>query len=214
MTLRLSISENVKWGIRKRFESGEVGAANKHLLGYRYDDEQKKYIIIPDEAESVRWMFQMYIDGLPLHTIADNMNDAGIRSVLGNKFSEGTIRQLIFNEVYAGNILRQKCYMADPLKKTKVKNQGELPQFYMPDCHEAIIDRETYAKVQAEMERRASLVNPTYCFTKKIKCGICGMPYTRRQATLKGRTFVWKFLCGALCFCSHPPAILGGGYDC
>ena len=44
--LSRSISENVKWGIRKKFQSGEIGVANKHLLGYRFDEEQKKYIII------------------------------------------------------------------------------------------------------------------------------------------------------------------------
>ena len=58
-----SISENVKWGIHKRFKNGEIGAANKHILGYQYNDEQKKYVIIPEEAEAIRWMFQMYIDG-------------------------------------------------------------------------------------------------------------------------------------------------------
>lgn len=117
-----SISENCKWGIRKRFQSGESGVANKRLLGYRYDEEQEKYIIIPEEAEAVRWMFQMYIDGISLRRIAESMNQAGIRSVLGNEFQEGSVRQLIFNEVYAGDIRRQKCYMADPITKTKVKN--------------------------------------------------------------------------------------------
>lgn len=175
-----SISENCKWGIRKRFQSGEIGVANKHLLGYRYDEEQEKYIIIPEEAEAVRWMFQMYIDGIPLRRIAENMNQAGIRSVLGNEFQEGSVRQLIFNEVYAGDIRRQKCYMANPITKAKVKNNGELPQYYMADCHEAIIDRETYAKVQAEMERRAAMQNPTYPFTRRIKCSACGMFFTRR----------------------------------
>lgn len=175
-----SISENCKWGIRKRFQSGEIGVANKHLLGYRYDEEQEKYIIIPEEAEAVRWMFQMYIDGISLRCIAENMNKAGIRSVLGNEFQEGSVRQLIFNEVYAGDIRRQKCYMADPITKAKVKNNGELPQYYMADCHEAIIDRETYAKVKAEMERRAAMQNPTYPFTRRIKCSACGMFFTRR----------------------------------
>ncbi len=125
--------------------SARESMANKHLLGYQYDEEQKKYIIIPEEAEAVRWMFQMYIDSVSLHGIAKNMNRAGIRSVLGNEFQEGSVRQMIFNEVYAGDIRRQKCYMADSIKKTKVKNCGELPQYYMPGCHEAIIDRETYA---------------------------------------------------------------------
>ena len=167
-----SISENCKWGIRKRFQSGEIGVANKRLLGYRYDEEQKKYMVVPEEAESIRWMFRMYIEGISLRKIAEKMNHAGVRSVLGNKFQEATVRQLIFNEVYAGDILRQKCYMADPIQKNKVKNQGELPQYYMAGCHEAIIDRETYAKVQAEMERRAAMQNPTYCFTGKIRCGV------------------------------------------
>ena len=188
-----SISENVKWGVRKRFQSGEIGAANKHILGYRYDEDEKKYVIIPEEAEAVRWMFQMYIDGVPLRGIAESMNSAGIRTTLGNDFQEASVRQLIFNEVYAGDIRRQKCYMADPITKTKVKNCGELPQYYMADCHEAIIDRETYAKVQAEMERRAGLVNPTYPFTGKIKCGICGQSFTRRKGTTKGKEYVSWF---------------------
>lgn len=185
-----SISENCKWGIRRRFQSGEIGVANKHLLGYQYDEERKQYTIIPEEAKSVRWMFQMYIDGLSLREIADNLNSAGVRSVLGNEFQEGSVRQLIFNEVYTGDIRRQKCYMADPLKKNKVPNRGELPQYYMADCHEAIIDRETYAKVQAEMERRAALVNPTYCFTKKIRCGVCGNNFTRKKDAQRGKTYV------------------------
>ena len=188
-----SISENVKWGVRKRFQSGEIGTANKHILGYRYDEDGKKYVIIPEEAEAVRWMFQMYIDGVPLRGIAGSMNSAGIRTTLGNDFQEASVRQLIFNEVYAGDIRRQKCYMADPITKTKVKNCGELPQYYMADCHEAIIDRETYAKVQAEMERRAGLVNPTYPFTGKIKCGICGQSFTRRKGTTKGKEYVSWF---------------------
>ena len=57
----LSISENCKWGIRKRFQSSKIGTANKHLLGYQYDEEQKKYVIIPEEAKAVRWMKLSFI---------------------------------------------------------------------------------------------------------------------------------------------------------
>lgn len=185
-----SISENVKWGVRRRFQSGEIGMANKHILGYQYDEDEKKYVIIQEEAEAVRWMFQMYIDGVPLREIAGSMNNAGIRTTLGNDFQEGSVRQLIFNEVYAGDIRRQKCYIADPITKTKLKNCGELPQYYMAGCHEAIIDRETYAKVQAEMKRRAGLVNPTYPFTGKMKCGICGQAFTRKKGTVRQKSYV------------------------
>lgn len=180
----------MKWGIHKRFKNGEIGAANKHILGYQYDDEQKKYVIIPEEAEAVRWMFQMYIDGVTLRDIADSMNKAGIRTTLGNDFQEASVRQLIFNEVYAGDIRRQKCYIEDPITKKKVPNRGELPQYYMADSHEAITDRDTYAKVKAEMERRASLVNPTYCFTGKFKCAVCGANFTRKKGRVRGKEYV------------------------
>ncbi len=186
-----SISENCKWGIRKRFQSGEISIANKHLLGYQYDEEQKKYIIIPKEAEAVRWMFQMYIDGISLYNIAKNMNRAGIRSVLGNEFQEASVRSLIFNEVYAGDIRRQKCFISDHVTKTKIINTGQLPQYYMTDCHEAIIDRETYAKVQAEMKRRAAMQNHIYPFTGKIKCAICGNHFTRQKCVIKGNIYVY-----------------------
>lgn len=186
----MSISENSKWGIRKRFQSGEIGAANKHILGYRYDDEQRKYIIIPEEAVIVRRMFDLYIEGKPLRAICDDLNGAGYRTINGCRFQEASLALLIKNEIYAGDLRRQKSYMADPIKKNKVKNRGELPQYYMEDCHEAIIDRETYAKVKAEMERRTSLLNPSYCFTKRIHCGTCGAQFTRKKGKVRGKTYV------------------------
>lgn len=85
------------------------------------------------------------------------------------------------------DIRRQKCYTADPVTKTKVKNCGELPQYYMTDCHEAIIDRETCDKVKAEMKRRAGRAGHIYPFTGKIKCGICGRNFTRRKGSGKGK---------------------------
>ena len=185
-----SVSENCKRGVRKRFQSGEIGAANKHILGYRYDDEQKKYIIIPEEAVIVRRMFSLYLEGKSLQDICDDLNDAGYRTINGCLFQEASLALLIKNEIYAGDLRRQKSYMADPIKKTKVKNCGELPQYYMTDCHEAIIDRETYEKVKAEIDRRTSLLNPTYCFSKKIHCEICGAQYTRKKGKVRGKTYV------------------------
>lgn len=185
-----SISDNCKWGIRKRFESGEIGTANKHILGYRYDEEQRKYIIIPEEAEIVRRIFQLYLDGVPLKGICTDLNDKGYRTVNGCLFQQRSLMLMIRNEVYVGDTLRQKSYMADSITKSKVKNKGEFPKYYMPNTHEAIIDRATYTRVQAEIARRESLLNPTYCFTGKIRCSICGRPYTRRCSKVNGKTYV------------------------
>lgn len=191
-----SISENSKWGIRKRFQNGTIGTANKHILGYRYDDKLQKYVIIPDEAKTVKWMFQMYIDGVSLREIADRMNKAGIRTILGNEFQKASVRQMIFNEVYAGDTRRQKTHTPDPITKHKIRNDGELPQYLMTDSHEAIIDRDMYSKVQAEMKRRTAMLNPVYTFTGKIKCGCCGSTYTRKKGMKKGKIYV-HWICRA-----------------
>lgn len=189
-----SISENCKWGIRKRFQSGEIGAANKHILGYRYDDALRQYVIIPEETVIVHRMFQLYLDGKSLQAICDDLNSAGYRTVNGCLFQESSLSLLIKNEIYAGDLRRQKSYMEDLITKNKVKNKGELPQYYMQDCHEGILDRETYARVQAEIARRASLLNPTYPFTKKIICGCCGNHFTRKKSKVRGKIF-YHWIC-------------------
>ena len=189
-----SISENCKWGIRKRFKSGEIGAANKHLLGYRYDEEKRQYVIIPEEAEIVRKMFAFYLDGVSLKDICAELNGAGYRTINGCLFQEASLHHMIKNEVYAGDILRQKCHIPDPISKKKVRNTGELPMYYQTDAHEAIIDRETYARVQAEIRRRESLVPPNYPFTGKITCGICGAHFTRKKSVYKGKCTV-RWIC-------------------
>lgn len=182
-----SISENCKWGIRKRFRNGTMGVANKHLLGYRYDGDLQQYVIIPEEAEIIRLMFDLFLRGATLQEICDELNGRGCRTVNGKLFQEATVAQLLQNEVYAGDMCRQKSYMADPISKKKVRNKGVLPRFYYQDCHEGILDRDTWEKVQAEYERRRKRLPPAYCFTRMITCGICGMPYTRRSQQSYGR---------------------------
>ena len=93
------------------------------------------------------------------------------------------------NEIYIGDRRLQKCYVADPIKHNKVKNRGELPQYYISDCHEPIIDREIFAKVQDILKERAEAV-PTYPFTGKIKCGVCGHPFTRKKGRVRGKTYI------------------------
>lgn len=189
-----SISENCKWGIRKRFKTGEIRSANKHILGYRYDDEQNKYIIIPEEAAIIRWVFQMYLERKPIRIICKALNEAGYTTINGCQFAESSMAHLVRNEIYAGDLLRQKSFTEDPITKNKVMNRGQLPKYYMPDTHEAILDRDTYAKVQVEIERRTALLNPTYPFTKKIICGCCGTQFTRKKSKVKGHTYV-RWIC-------------------
>ena len=125
-----SISENCKWGIRKRFEEGMIGVANKHVLGYRYDDALKQYVIIPEEAETVRAIFSLFLNGASLRQICDALHEKGMRTITGRLFVETSVANILKHEIYAGDLRRQKTYTADPIGKRKVRNNGVLPQFY------------------------------------------------------------------------------------
>lgn len=139
-------------------------------------------------------MFGLYLEGKSLQAICDDLNGAGYRTVNGCLFQEASLANLLKNEIYAGDLLRQKSYMTDPITKNKVKNRGELPQYYMRDCHEAILDRETWERVMAEQARRTALLNPTYPFTKKIICACCGNRFTRKKSKVRGKTF-YHWIC-------------------
>lgn len=186
-----SISENCKWGIRKRIKNGTIGTANKHILGYRFDDKLGQYVIIPEEAETVRWMFKMFLDGVSFQKIADQLNAAGIRTAFNHCFQGCGVRLLLYNEVYAGDALKQKYIITDPIHKTKIRNRGELPQYLYNDCHEAILDRKTYELVKIEMKRRAEMAHPVYYFTGRIRCETCGRCYARRVHHNGNHTYVY-----------------------
>ena len=186
-----NISENVKWGLRKRMESGEIGIKNKHVFGYRYDENQQKYVIVPEEAEIVRYIFEQYAAGIKLRTIQSELEKSGIKSVNGYDFSFHAIHYILRNEIYIGDLKYQKCFVPDPILKNKVPNRGELPQYYISDCHEPIISRELFEQAQAETERRAGTINPVYCFTGKIRCGICGRTYSRNKNISRGKIHIY-----------------------
>lgn len=182
-----STSENIKWGIRKGYAKGIDVARNKKVFGYRHNGE--KYVIQEDEAELVRFIFEQTATGITASDILKVLRERGAKSWRGYDFTYGHLNNILKNEIYIGDRLLQKCYVADPIKHNKVKNCGELPQYYISDCHEPIIDRDTFARVQEILRERAAAI-PTYPFTGKIKCGVCGGNFTRKKGTVKGKTYI------------------------
>lgn len=133
-----SLSENSKWGIRKTYQNGTDGVRNKKVLGYRYDGE--KYVIKEDEAEIVRFVFEQTVAGMKASDILEELKKRGAKSWRGYDFTYSHLNTVLKNEIYIGDRRLQKCYVADPIKHNKVKNRGELPQYYISGCHEPIIE--------------------------------------------------------------------------
>lgn len=180
-----SVSENVKWGIRKRFKAGTAEVRNKSVFGYRYDGE--KYVVVPEEAEVVREIFLNYVSGVSLRKISERLRERGFKTPRGFDFSHSQIDYIVHNELYIGNIVLQKTYVRDFITHKKLPNRGELPQYRLFGCHEPIIDEETFLKAQAESTRRAAKSN--HRFSGKLICGACGKKFTRRSN--KGKYACW-----------------------
>lgn len=194
-----SISDNVKWGIRKRMKQG-IPNGHPRVLGYRWENDT--LVIVPEEAEIVRRIFQNFLDGKSRLETERELEAEGIRSINGCVMRDSNIKHILTNVTYTGNLLLQKEFVSDPIGKHRKKNRGELPQYYVEDTHEAIIDKDTFDYVQSEIARRkelGALANKslnTCCFTGKIKCPYCGVSYMHNRRTKNG-SFQEYWNCGS-----------------
>ena len=172
-----SISENVTWGHRKRFSDGQCSLNYSWFLGYDKGPDGE-FVINPEQAETVKLIYKLFLNGLTPYGICKELMKRGIKSPGGkDSWYSRTVESILTNEKYKGDALLQKYYTKDYLTHKQVKNNGEIPQYYVEDHHEAIIDSATFERVQREMEKRKGMdkkyggVNP---FSSKIKCGDCG----------------------------------------
>ena len=174
----LSASENQKWRIRRNFENGMPWTGT--MLGYRYDNG--KYIIVPEEAEVVRFIFDSYLSGMGFTAIMKTLNEKGVPSRNGNAWCKNSVVKVLRNYAYTGNLLLQKTYRENHLTKRTLQNNGELPKYHIEHSHEAIIPLRQFNAVQEEIKHRAdkhARISPkvTYPFTGLIVCGNCGNPF-------------------------------------
>ena len=175
-----SISENITWGKRKFFADGKVYLPYKSFLGYEKGEDGLPKIV-PDEAEIIRFIYSMFLEGKTTYTIASILTENGISTPRQKVvWQPSTIESILTNEKYKGSALLQNTFTVDFLTKKMKPNEGEVPQYYIVDSHEAIIDPSEFALVQAEMARRKGL-RATYSgnsiFASRIVCGDCGSYY-------------------------------------
>lgn len=173
-----SISENVTWGQRKRMADGKVSFAYSRFLGLDKDKETGKIVVVPEQAETVRLIFKLFLEGMTPHSIAAELTKRGIKTPSGKDvWNQQTVRRMLSNEKYKGDALLQKEFTVDFLQKKMKKNEGEVPQYYVEGNHEAIISPAVFDMVQAELARRksgGSRYSGVSIFSNKIRCGDCG----------------------------------------
>ena len=203
-----SISKNVSWGKEKAYREGKVQFQYKHLLGYKKGADGKPEII-PEEAETVKLIYTMFLDGHSMKNIALILHVKGIHTKTGStEWRTNTITRILQNEKYVGDALLQKTFTSDCITHKVVKNHGERPMYLVTNHHDPIIDRDTYNRVQQELARRNSKrkisdktvteqgkYSSKYALSELLICGHCGTPYRRTTWAARGKKqIVWRCL--------------------
>lgn len=192
-----SISENVTWGIRKRFADGKVSMAYGCFLGYSKGPDGAP-VVVEEEAETVRLIYSLFLQGKPVSWISSYLTECGIKSPGGkDKWYRQTVASILANEKYCGNAILQKTYVSDFLTKKTKKNNGEIPKYFVENSHPAIISVETFMLAQEEFKTRKEGLNNANgksVFAAKVRCGKCGSLYSQKtwHSNDKYRKVIWR----------------------
>ena len=188
-----SISANVRWGIRQAMKEGKATIQYKYLYGYRKGNDGKPEII-PEQADVVRKIYDLFLSGTPVRGIQEYLNTSAVPNINGEpKWARSAIDSILTNEKYCGDVLLQKTYIDDCINKKVKKNTGQLPMYLVQNLHEGIISRETFDAAQAELARRSAGKSPSkknaptgrsrysskYALSDRLYCGECGTRYQR-----------------------------------
>lgn len=191
-----SISENVTWGHRKRFADGKAIIPYKNLLGYKRG-EGDSLVIDETQAPTVRLIYQLILAGKSIIEIKHEPEGRGALTPRGKTtWSVSTIRSILSNEKYRGDVLIPKTIVTDFLTKQTKPNEGEAPQYYVSDHHEPIIAPEVWDQVQVELATRHSDARTAKkgLFATRLKCAECGNWYGRKTwaSTSPSKYTVWQ----------------------
>ena len=209
-----NISENVTWGMRKRFAEGRVTMPYGQFMGYRRGADGSPEIV-EAEARIVRTIFRRFLEGATPAIIARELNNAEIpcpsrKGLLTDdvievekarkktaRWSPYTVESILTNEKYKGDAILQKTYCTDYIRKTFVVNDGsEIPKYYAQNSHPAIVSAEVFDLTQMELEWRRNLkgsYSGKSCFASRIVCGDCGSFYGSKvwHSTDAYRRTIW-----------------------
>lgn len=187
-------SGNNRWSIEKRFRDGTYSIGTP-AYGYR-NDENGNLVIEEEKAETVRWIFESYLNGLGVYLIAKELNQRGVPTIrAGEKWHDGSIKEILKNPVYEGNRLQQRTYTETQFPYARKKNIGQRNQYLIEDAHVPTITHEEEEAVRGILEYRNRTLHiggekykNRYLFSSRVICGGCGSSF-RRQKVYIGQSY-------------------------
>lgn len=179
-------SMRVKAGQMVSFQKG-VAYGNGNILGY--DRQGKELVINPEQAKTVRMIYDMYLDGMGMRKIQFELEKAGRLTATGLKnWSCANIGRILNNPFYCGTIVYRKEFVPDYLEQKKIKNFDYVDKVVVEGTHKPIVTKEEFEQVQKILKSKSVSIdnrgargrhvsNDVWC--KKLKCS-CGASFNRR----------------------------------
>lgn len=147
-------SENIKWGMNRSLEKENSKLYNRKCYGYT-NDENGNLIINPSEAEIVKLIFKLYLDGYSVIGITKELKSRNILSPTGNPvWHKRTIEKILNNEKYTGDVIFFKTYTHN---YSSITNIGQHDKMICENHHEPIISHEIFKQVKSEKQRRSNI---------------------------------------------------------
>ena len=180
------ISSRVNWATKRNYENGVAHGT----MPYGYKRENGKIVIVEDEAKVVQQIFRLYIDGYGTRRIANTLNEQGYYNATGGEWLPSTIRGMLKNRKYCGDLVQGMSKTIDFLEKKREVVKDESQYYVCVSHHDAIIDKQTFEYVQQLQENRKSINDKNEVkvpfkysnqniFSNKIFCGYCNASYRR-----------------------------------
>ena len=153
-----NISSNNRWAIQKRFQDGTY-IISTPAYGYG-KDEDGNLVIIESEAETVRWIYESYLNGMGVYVIAKALNQKGIPTIRGaEKWQDGVIQDILKNPIYEGDMLQQRTYTETRFPFVRRVNNGQRNQYLIKDSHPPIVTHEEAEAVRNLMAYRVDVLH-------------------------------------------------------
>ena len=198
-------SAYVKKGLKMKMKRGELVGFSR-CFGYDRDKETGELKIVESEAETVRHIFDRYLQGAGGTVIARELNEEGILTYNHCQWTCSIILNIIKNEKYMGDMLQGKTYTVDPISKRRLPNNGEEDKFYVEGHHEPIVSRKVFDKAQelrisrnvkrakTSTESNRVRIRRQYAFSCMLQCYFCGSNLSKRtwHSSSKYSKVIWQ----------------------
>lgn len=195
-----NLGESLSWSKRKRAERGKITLSTPPY-GYVFDKD-RNWMIDKEKAGLVNEMYDDYLLGISMEEISKRLNDKGIPSPTKRSWRQPTVSKILRNPAYKGELVYQKEYVSDPISKKRIKNDGDLPIYFIENNHEVIIEEEKWEMVQEKIDskrnkHKVKVGNRRELHTRKeffkvFRCQYCDCPVIHIPETRGTEKHYWR----------------------